>query len=381
MPFPNEHSARIRNPGEFQKDSFRRKNIETGIDIIIGRLKGKKTTTIQSYRFKKDKFTVAQAKKWLKDHDIEYISFEPAEESKTMNKKPERRVFPIEFRQDENDKPKLLGHAAVFNQPVELYDDFIEVIESGTFKKTIERGDDVRALFNHNPNFVLGRTISETLKLWEDDIGLATEIDLPDTSQARDLLALIKRGDINQMSFAFYVTGERNEKIDGKRVRTITSVDLVDVSPVTFPAYPTTDVGLKTLSNGMEYKVGRQQIADNEVIVNVHIDSHIIDNKKFIKDVIVPDIARAISRDIDGHKTDDDKQWYDKPTPGIDSQQTDNDRQVHDLSPDGSDGMDSDKAKRAGRSASRKRKLNLADKIQRQEDKEFEIERTSRQAK
>lgn len=87
-PYPNEHAARVRNPEDFQADSFRRKNIETGIDIIIGRLKGKTTTTTQAYRFKKDKFTVAEAKKWLKDHDVKYISFEPASGSDDSAKNP-----------------------------------------------------------------------------------------------------------------------------------------------------------------------------------------------------------------------------------------------------------------------------------------------------
>jgi len=77
-PYPNEHSARVREPGDFQAKSFRRKNIETGIDIIIGRLKGESTMTTQAYRFSVEKFTVAQAKKWLKDHKIKYIKFEPA---------------------------------------------------------------------------------------------------------------------------------------------------------------------------------------------------------------------------------------------------------------------------------------------------------------
>lgn len=85
MPYPNEHAARVREPGDFQEDSFRRKNIETGIDIIIGRLKGKTTTTTQAYRFKKSKFTADQAKKWLKDHNIKYIKFEAASGSKDNN--------------------------------------------------------------------------------------------------------------------------------------------------------------------------------------------------------------------------------------------------------------------------------------------------------
>jgi ATP-dependent Clp endopeptidase proteolytic subunit ClpP len=81
MPFPSEHSARIIDPGKFEKDSFRRKNITSGIDIIMGHLKGESTMTTQSYRFDKDKFTVTEAKKWLKDHDIKYILFEPAKSS------------------------------------------------------------------------------------------------------------------------------------------------------------------------------------------------------------------------------------------------------------------------------------------------------------
>ena len=229
-------------------------------------------------------------------------------------KKPERRVFPIEFRQSEDEKPKLIGHAAVFNQPEELWDDYIEVIEPGAFTKSISRGDDVRALFNHDCNFVLGRTTNGTLKLSEDDIGLFTEIDPPNTTQARDILELIRRGDISQMSYAFYVTGERNEKVDSKRIRTITSIDLVDVSPVTYPAFPTTDIGLRSLSNGLEYKSG------------------------------------------------------------INSQQADNDRQdqADSNGTNESGETDSDKAKRAGRSASRKRKLDLAKKICRQEEKELD---------
>jgi len=82
MPYPNEHSARLRNPDDFIQDSFRRQNIEDDIDIIIGKLKGEDTMTTQSYRFKSDKFTVKQAKAWLKDHEIEYIAFEPASENK-----------------------------------------------------------------------------------------------------------------------------------------------------------------------------------------------------------------------------------------------------------------------------------------------------------
>lgn len=77
-PFPNEHAARILPPGDFQQDSFRSKKIATGIRIIVGRLKGKTTTTAQAYRLHVDHFSASEAKAWLKDHDVKYIRFEPA---------------------------------------------------------------------------------------------------------------------------------------------------------------------------------------------------------------------------------------------------------------------------------------------------------------
>lgn len=80
MPYPNEHAARIIDPAKFEQDSFRRKNIADGIDIIVGKLIGEDTLTTQAYRFKKDKFTASEAKQWLADNNVEYISFEEASE-------------------------------------------------------------------------------------------------------------------------------------------------------------------------------------------------------------------------------------------------------------------------------------------------------------
>jgi ATP-dependent Clp protease protease subunit len=85
MPLPNEHSARVKDPGEFKQDSFRRKNITDGVDIIIGKLKsGGDEMVTQTYRLKADKFTIKEAKQWLKDNNVNYISFEPATGSKDM---------------------------------------------------------------------------------------------------------------------------------------------------------------------------------------------------------------------------------------------------------------------------------------------------------
>lgn len=78
MPYPSEHAARVRNPDDFQQDSFRSKEITDGIRIIAGKLKGKSKMAVQAYRFNREKFTPDQARAWLKEHKIDYIDFEPA---------------------------------------------------------------------------------------------------------------------------------------------------------------------------------------------------------------------------------------------------------------------------------------------------------------
>lgn len=80
MPYENEHSARVKNPGSFQPDSFRRKELSDGVSVIMGKLKGESSMTAQAYRFKADKFTAKQARDWLKENNITYIEFEPAAE-------------------------------------------------------------------------------------------------------------------------------------------------------------------------------------------------------------------------------------------------------------------------------------------------------------
>lgn len=142
----------------------------------------------------------------------------------------------------------IRGHAAVFNQ-VAGYEwaGFDEQVAPGAFLASIAAGDDVRAVFNHDPNFVLGRRNGKTstLRLSEDDIGLWVEIDAPQTQTIRDLvLEPIRRGDIDQMSFRFETLREEWNK--DANLRTLLEVKLVDVSPVTFPWYEGTDVSVRS---------------------------------------------------------------------------------------------------------------------------------------
>ena len=163
----------------------------------------------------------------------------------------ERRHFVLqnlEVRASEENGAKIVGYAAVFNSLSENLGGFREKIEPGAFKESIKTAD-VRALFNHDPNFVLGRTLSGTLLLSEDDKGLAIEISPPDTQAARDLMTSMQRGDISQMSFGFRTKTDRWETIDGENVRTLVEVDIFDVSPVTYPAYAETDAAVRSLNS------------------------------------------------------------------------------------------------------------------------------------
>lgn len=139
---------------------------------------------------------------------------------------------------------RIEGHAAVFDQLSEDLGGYREKIAPGAFTKTIGEAD-VRALFNHDPNFVLGRNKAGTLRLSEDETGLKVSIDPPDTQWAKDLMVSIDREDITQMSFGFRIITETPETLDGETVYVVKEVKLYDVSPVTFPAYPQTDVSLK----------------------------------------------------------------------------------------------------------------------------------------
>ena len=162
-------------------------------------------------------------------------------------KNREYRTFDAALKLEirEEGKPEMItGHAAVFNT---IGDGgwFREKVAPGAFLNSIQ-GDDIRALFNHDPNFVLGRNKAGTLQLREDEKGLYIEILPPDTQLARDLRVSIGRGDITQMSFGFEIIKESRQVGEGKEpsLFTLEEVRLWDVSPVTFPFYKETDVSV-----------------------------------------------------------------------------------------------------------------------------------------
>ena len=166
----------------------------------------------------------------------------------------ERRTWRnIEFRVSaENEAPKIAGYGAVFDSPSEdlgWFSELREEIDPKAFDAVMATNPDVRGLFNHDANLVLGRTSAGTMRLSVDARGLAYEIDPPDTQFARDLMVSMRRKDISGSSFAFTVKRDQwTDNPDGSITRRILEFDqLFDVSPVTYPAYPASDSQVREL--------------------------------------------------------------------------------------------------------------------------------------
>ena len=154
----------------------------------------------------------------------------------------EQREFRMESAEQNGNT--IRGYAAVYNSDSEWMGGFYEQIATGAFDGVMD--NDVRAYFNHDENLLLGRVSSGTLRISTDKRGLFYEVDLPNTTYANDLAELMKRGDVNQSSFAFLIEKDRWEQRDGVTYRIIEKVSrLLDVSPVSQPAYPDSTSELK----------------------------------------------------------------------------------------------------------------------------------------
>ena len=167
----------------------------------------------------------------------------------------------VNLRSESKDgKSKIVGYAAVFDRDSEDMG-FIEVIKPGAFRKAIKKAD-TRALFNHDPNLIFGRS-GVNLKLREDENGLLMEVDPVDTSTYRMVQENIDAGLVTQQSFAFTVASDGAEWNDDLTRRTINEVDeIFDVSPVTYPAYPDTTVALRSRDETKERRSADPMIDD-----------------------------------------------------------------------------------------------------------------------
>ena len=167
-----------------------------------------------------------------------------------MNNKIEYRSFKTELRASA-DKPLIEGYAAVYNVLTDLGYGYREKVNPSAFLRAIAEKQDVRGLFNHDANIVLGRTKSGTLRMSSDNTGLHFECDVNEQDpQAMSARAKILRGDVDQCSFAFSCVKDSvvyND--DGTMDRELLDVDLFDVSPVTYPAFDTTSCEARSVES------------------------------------------------------------------------------------------------------------------------------------
>ena len=175
----------------------------------------------------------------------------------------------IRLVKKDNEPTKLVGYYAKYNVLSENLGGFREIIEPGFFDEAL-RTSDIVDLFNHDPNFVLGRQSAKTLRVWSDDVGLAYECIVPDTQIIKDLvLAPIERKDITGNSFGFNVKGDGDswdEDKDGRTIRTLKANgcnELFDGSQVTYPAYPKTEVSLRAKNMVEERKKSTDTSGEN----------------------------------------------------------------------------------------------------------------------
>ena len=225
-----------------------------------------------------------------------------------MKIEKEVRVLPVsEFRFSDSDgKPKFEGYAAVFNKWSDDLGGFRERIKEGAFRGAL-KDSDVRALFNHDQNYVLGRSTSGTLQLKEDKKGLHISNDPPDTQWAKDLTVSVNRGDISQMSFGFTVSeDEWHEDKEGYVSRTINKVDkLFDISVVTFPAYPDTAVALRSLKKIKE---------DRDKPIFTHVETKVIEPELTRGNI---DELKAIAEKLNGFLESLNKPSEAEPMQGV----------------------------------------------------------------
>ena len=196
----------------------------------------------------------------------------------------EKRFLATEVRASRvGNKRTIAGYAArygVLSGELRTSDGsaFRERIASGAFKRILSTNPDVVALFNHNNDFILGRTSSGTLRLSENSRGLQFEVDVPDSELGRSTYESVQRGDLNGCSFAFVVNDandctyreeefdpefdEDNEGVRGRAKRAVRAIvrtiknfaQLVDISIVTWPAYPGTNADARHLLVGAEVR-------------------------------------------------------------------------------------------------------------------------------
>lgn len=178
----------------------------------------------------------------------------------------------VEFRADQEGSTlgTLEGYAAVFNEDT-LIDSweghFVERLAPGAFSKTLkDRGEQVKVLFNHGFDPQIGdKPLGKPRKMEEKVRGLWVEVPLDDTSYNRDLVASLRSGALDGMSFRFSVVREEIDESDDVPVRTLREVKLYEFGPVTFPAYEATTAGVRARDAYQAWRTAHPKSSTEEV--------------------------------------------------------------------------------------------------------------------
>lgn len=181
-----------------------------------------------------------------------------------MKREIRSTVGNVELREDGDSGPVITGYAAVYHRSgdpsteYELWQGARERIMPGAFDEAIKK-DDVRALFNHDPSMVLGRNKAGTLRLSVDDIGLRYEVTPANTSIYKDVVELLKRGDVDGSSFQFRTIEDKWTREGNSEIRELRKVQLFDVGPVSFPAYEGASSGVRSDEDAQDAKRSRDE--------------------------------------------------------------------------------------------------------------------------
>jgi len=254
MPYPNEHAARQRDPGLFERivqiwPDEKEPNYPYNsqwIRALGGPLKTNPGggTVVQAIRFEADKWTPDRAKSWLKEHDYKTtLEAASGQRSEDLESGEIRRCFrpaeELRVLAVEGQPTRIVGLAVPYNAQSEDLGGFRELVEPGAFGESLRGGRDLRADVEHDAEKLLARSSKGTLRFEEDARGLVAEITLPDTSLARDVVADIKAGNRDAMSVSFLRKGlvaEFARSAEGV-IRRIKEAVLTGVTITAYPAY------------------------------------------------------------------------------------------------------------------------------------------------
>jgi len=232
----------------------------------------------------------------LEEENRELVSVEAKEMAKIETR---LMVSPFEVR-DNGEGMTFTGYAAIFNSRSEPLP-FREKIAPGAFKRSLRARNDIKLLWNHDAGQVLGSSRAGTLRLEEDGYGLRVSADLPDTQQGRDAAYLIKRGDVNAMSFGFSVPAGGDDWSSDGMERTLNSVRLHEVSIVAFPAY--SETAGKTMVRNLDEIAKRANVNVDDLsdaLLKIEVGENLSKEDAEVLTSVINDLSPEEEKEVEG---------------------------------------------------------------------------------